>query len=70
VKATFSTREASEELGVHIVTLQRHISRGTVDAPPLRKVGGVTIRLWTLRDVERARKRLSQVKIGRKRKKV
>jgi predicted site-specific integrase-resolvase len=63
-----STRDAAKKLGVSIVTLQRHVAAGTVDAPPLQKVGGVKVRLWSGRDIERARKKLAAVKVGRKRK--
>jgi len=48
--------------------VQRHVSAGTVDAPPLQRVGGVTVRLWSSRDIEKARKRLVKVKPGRKKK--
>jgi len=40
-----STREAAEKLGVTLLTLQRHVSAETVDAPPLQKIGGVSVRL-------------------------
>ena len=63
-----STREAAKKLGVTLLTLQRHVSAGTLDAPPLQKVGGVTVRLWTARDIESARKILATIKPGRKKK--
>jgi hypothetical protein len=66
MKERFSTREAADKLGVAILTLQRHVSAKTVDAPPLVKVGGVTVRLWTNRDIEKARKVLATIKPGRK----
>jgi hypothetical protein len=37
-------------------TLHRWISSGAVAAPRRRKVGGVTVRIWTARDVENVRK--------------
>jgi predicted site-specific integrase-resolvase len=64
----FSTREAAQKLGVHLITLQRHVSAGTIAAPPMQKVGGVKVRLWTDRDIEKARKVLAGVKPGRKKK--
>jgi predicted site-specific integrase-resolvase len=64
-----STREAAQKLGVHVITLQRHVSAGTVAAPPMQKVGGVKVRLWTNRDIEKARKVLAGIKPGRKKKK-
>jgi hypothetical protein len=48
--------------------LQRHVSAKTVDVPPVQKVGGVSVRLWTNRDIERARKFLAGIKPGRKKK--
>jgi hypothetical protein len=63
---TFSTREAAEQLDVHLVTLQRHIAAQTIPVPPLQKVGGVTVRLWTDHQIEKARKVLAGIKPVRK----
>lgn len=68
MKGSFSTREAAKKLGVTILTLQRHVAAETVSAPPLQKVGGVTVRLWSNRDIEKARKVLAGIKPGRKKK--
>lgn len=68
MKGLLSTREAAKKLGVTLLTLQRHVSARTVDAPPLQKVGGVTVRLWSARDIEKARKVLADIKPGRKKK--
>jgi hypothetical protein len=68
VKKLLSTREAAKRLGVTILTLQRHVTAKTVKAPPLAKVGGVSVRLWTTRDIENARKVLAGIKPGRKKK--
>jgi hypothetical protein len=39
------------------MTLQRYIADGNwIKAPRLQKVGGVIVRLWTARDIERTRK--------------
>jgi hypothetical protein len=39
------------------MTLQRYIAdRNWIKAPKLQTVGGVKIRLWTDRDIERARR--------------
>jgi predicted site-specific integrase-resolvase len=52
-----SSREAAKKLGISLMTLQRYIVDGNwIKAPRLQKVGGVTVRLWTARDIERARK--------------
>jgi len=68
VKEKLSTRDAAKKLGVTILTLQRHVTAETVDAPPLQKVGGVSVRLWTARDIEKARKVLTGIRPGRKKK--
>jgi hypothetical protein len=64
----YSTREAASKLGVTILTLQRHVAAKTVDAPPVKKVGGVSMRLWTARDIAKARKVLKATRPGRKKK--
>ena len=69
MKGTFSTRQAAKQLGVHLVTLQRHIAAKTIQAPPLQDVGGITIRLWMSSDIDKARKVLAGIKPGRKPKK-
>lgn len=68
MKKQFSTREAAKKLDVSILTLQRHVSAGTLNAPKLQKVGGVTVRLWTDRDIENARIILADIRPGRKKK--
>lgn len=68
MKDLLSTREAAEKLDVTLLTLQRHVSAKTVDAPPLVTVGGVKVRLWSKRDIEKARKILAGIKPGRKKK--
>ena len=69
MKERLSTRDAAKKLGVTLLTLQRHVSAKTVDAPPLQKVGGVSVRLWSDRDIEKARKVLAGIRPGRKKKK-
>lgn len=64
----FSTREAADKLGVTVITLQRHIAAKTIDAPPVEKVYGVSMRLWTARDIAKARKVLKATRPGRKKK--
>lgn len=68
MKERLSTREAAKKLGVTLLTLQRHVSAGTVNAPPLQKVGGVTVRLWSARDILKARRVLAATRPGRKKK--
>jgi hypothetical protein len=68
MKEQFSTREAAKKLGRTLVTLQRHIAAGTIKPPRVVEVGTVRVRLWTARDIEKARKVLAGVKPGRKKK--
>jgi hypothetical protein len=68
MKDGLSTRDAAKKLGVTLLTLQRHVSAKTVEAPPLQKVGGVTVRLWSARDIAKARKVIKATRPGRKRK--
>ena len=52
-----SSREAAKKLGLSLMTLQRYIADGNWIKPPsVQTVGGVKVRLWTERDIERARK--------------
>ena len=62
------TREAAKRMGVTLVTLQRHIAAKTVEPPELQIVKGVAVRLWSARDIAKARKVLAGVKPGRKKK--
>jgi hypothetical protein len=68
MKERFSTREAAKKLGVALITLQRHVSAKTVDAPALQNFGGARVRLWTANDIEKARKVLAGIRPGRKKK--
>jgi hypothetical protein len=52
----YSTVQAAKRCGLHPVTLQRWIAGRKFSAPPMQRVGGVVVRLWTNRDVERIRK--------------
>ena len=42
-----STPEVAKLLGIAQPNLQRAISEGRVKAPPIEKVGGIRVRLWT-----------------------
>jgi hypothetical protein len=69
MKAQYSTREAAKKLGIAHVTLQKHVAMRTFAPPPIAKVGGVSVRLWTDADIQRARKALAAApKPGRKKK--
>jgi hypothetical protein len=68
MKEKYSTRQAAKKLDRTRITLQRHIAAGTIDAPPLLTVGTVKVRLWSARDIEKARKVLAGTRPGRKKK--
>jgi hypothetical protein len=56
-----SSREAAKKLGISLMTLQRYIADGNwIKAPRLQKVGGIKARLWTDRDIGRARKLIKE----------
>ncbi len=64
----YSTRQAAKKLGVSLMTLQRYLAAKKILAPKVQKVGGVRVRLWTNKDIERTLKVLSKVKNGRRKK--
>ena len=64
--STFSTRDAAKQLGLDVSTLSRYIAAKKVPAPKSLTTGGITVHIWTRRDIERARKLLPKLKNGRK----
>lgn len=64
--AIFSTRAAAKQLGVTATTLSRYIAAKKIPAPKTVRTGGITVHLWTERDIERIRKLLPKIKNGRK----
>jgi hypothetical protein len=64
--STFSTREAAKQLGLDATTLSRYIAAKKVPPPKVVTTGGITVHLWTRRDIERVRKLLPKIKNGRK----
>jgi hypothetical protein len=57
-----STAQAARKLGMHRVNLQNAIKQRKIPAPKLSRVGGVSVRLWTALDIERARKAMRTTK--------
>ncbi len=53
-------------LGLLRPHLQRAIAQGRVPAPPLVKIAGIRVRLWSRRDVERARAALRRQRTARR----
>jgi hypothetical protein len=64
--STFSTRDAAKQLSLTAATLSRYIAAKKIPAPKTVTTGGITVHLWTQRDIERARKLLPKIKNGRK----
>jgi excisionase family DNA binding protein len=62
----FSTREAAKKLGLQTRTLSRYIQAGKLPAPQMVKSGGMTLHLWTEKDIENARELLPKIANGRK----
>ncbi len=66
----YSTVQVARKLKIAQQTLHRWMRAGKVKAPPKRKITGVTVRVWTPRDVERVRKyKAAHYRKGRGRKK-
>ena len=61
-----STREAAKKLGISFPSINRYIADKKIPLPPLVKVGGVTVRLWSEADIERVRALLPKIANGRK----
>jgi hypothetical protein len=55
-----STRAAAKKLGISLVTLQRRIANKSVTAPKIRMIGGIRVRLWTEKEIEKARRQLTK----------
>jgi predicted DNA-binding transcriptional regulator AlpA len=61
-----SSREAAKRLGISFASLNRYIADEKIPLPPLVKVGGVSVRLWSDADIERVRALLPKIANGRK----
>ena len=62
----FSTFQVAKKLGISKSALSRYILSGKVEAPPETMAGGIKLRLWTEREVERLRQALPRIANGRK----
>ena len=65
----YSTVQVAKAMGVSKNTIQRWLYAGTLPEPVRRKIGGMTWRIWSEADIERARKVKATMKRGRKLKK-
>ena len=63
---TFSTRDAARKLGIAMSTLSNYIASKKLSAPKAVTSGGMTIHLWTEKEIEKVRKLLPKLKNGRK----
>jgi len=54
----YSTAQVAKMLGLQQPNLQRLIREKRIPFPPLQRVGKLRIRLWTPKDVKRAREEL------------
>ncbi len=52
----YSTAQVARMIGVHKNTLKRWLRDGSIPEPRRNQVAGVGYRIWTARDVERAKK--------------
>jgi hypothetical protein len=65
----YSTATVASEVGISKLTLIRWLMAGKIREPRRVKQGGVELRLWTARDVERVRRyKLENYRKGRGRK--
>ena len=62
----YSTREATQILGLSMATINRYIAAGTIPLPPVTRVGGVKVRLWSDKDIAKARAILQGFTDGRR----
>ena len=53
---TYSTVDVAKMLGIAQPNLQRLIREGKIDAPPVQTLGRVKVRLWTNKDIQKAKK--------------
>ena len=53
---TYSTVEAARKLGISYPTLHRWRRAGRFPVPPLRRLGRISVRWWTARDLDRVRR--------------
>jgi len=62
----YSTREAAKKLGISFPTINRYIADKKIPLPPVVKVGGVSVRLWSEREIQQVRALLPKIANGRK----
>jgi len=63
---SYATRDVAKRLGLSLITLKRYIAARKIPVPPLRRLGNISARLWSERDIERVREMLPRIGNGRK----
>jgi predicted DNA-binding transcriptional regulator AlpA len=63
---SYSTRQAAKKLGLPSTTLAQYIAAKKVPAPKPIRIGGVLVRAWSEKDIERVRAILPKIANGRK----
>jgi predicted DNA-binding transcriptional regulator AlpA len=61
-----STNQVAKLLGLKSPSLTRYILAGKVTAPSETMVGGMRVRLWSEREIERLKRELPKIANGRK----
>ena len=62
----YSTREAAKKLGISWGTLNKFIALKQIPMPPITRVGGVLVRLWSDDDIAKVRDVLPKIQNGRR----
>ena len=55
MKKTYSTIQVAKLLGVTSDTIHRWIRERSIQAPPVQSLAGMKVRLWSEKDVSKAR---------------
>jgi excisionase family DNA binding protein len=63
---SYTTVQAAKLIGVSRQTLQTWIAAGQIVAPEPVEIGDLKLRIWTARDIERAKKFKGTLKPGPK----
>jgi predicted DNA-binding transcriptional regulator AlpA len=61
-----STEQVAKIVGLNSATLSRYIKAGKIVAPKETMAGGMRIRLWSERDIQRLKETLPKIANGRK----
>jgi len=59
-------RQAAAKLGIPVSTLSNYVVVGKIPAPKSVTTGGITVHMWTEREIESVRKLLPRIANGRK----